>query len=451
VWHYAQAHARLLPELGRKMREQDFTTIASDGLLPHRHTNKSPAADGHFGTILNTYREHLCSVDDTWLKEQWPKIKKTMQWAIEHWDPNRDGFMQNTQHNTLDGAFDGCSSWIGSLYLSALEATARMSETMGEPSLAADYRKIRESGKKIQNERLWNGEYYVQEVGQTRGQDYLDGCHIDQILGEWWADQVGIDRNFPRERSRKALESLLKHNFLMDFHGHSLKPRQYCEVDDGGMKMITWPKNPQPIPGMKYGDEVMTGFEYGAAASLIQNGMLREGLMVIKRIVDRYDGRLRTEGVTDMKNGPWGYSGNPFGDDECGKFYGRSLSVWSVLLALQGFEYDGPAGRIGFKPRLNPQDHSSFFTAAKGYGLFTQVQDANQLSASLDLREGQLRLTEVVLALAGGKSLESVAVELAGNEMETRCDVKDGEVRLLLQSPVVMKAGQRLDIRVALA
>jgi len=215
--------------------------------------------------------------------------------------------------------------------------------------------------------------------------------------------------------------------------------------------MITWPKNTQPIPGMKYGDEVMTGFEYGAAASLIQNGMLREGLMVIKRIADRYDGRMRTDGVTEMKNGPWGYSGNPFGDDECGKFYGRSLSVWSALLTLQGFIYDGPAGRIGFKPRLNPQDHSSFFTGAEGYGLFTQVQDANQLSASLDLLEGQLRLTEVVLALAGGKRFESVAVELAGNELETRFDVKDGEVKLLLQSPVVLKAGQRLDIRVALA
>ncbi|WP_372723407.1 GH116 family glycosyl-hydrolase, partial [Novipirellula sp.] len=347
VWHYAQAHARLLPELGRKMREQDYSTLTPDGLLPHRHTNKSPAADGHFGTILNSYREHLCTTDNQWLQLQWPNIKKAMEWGIDHWDPNRDGYMQNIQHNTLDGAFTGCSSWIGTLYLSALEAGARMADIMGEPDTAAEYRRIRKSGKKLQNERLWNGEYYIQEVGPERAQDYLDGCHIDQILGEWWAGQVGIDANYPPDRSRKAMQSLLKYNFLADFHGQSLKPRQYCEVDDGGMKMITWPKNPQPIPGMKYGDEVMTGFEYGAAVTMIQNGMLREGLMVIKAIADRYNGRLRTEGVTDMKNGPWGYSGNPFGDDECGKYYGRSLSVWSALIALQGFIYDGPAGRIG--------------------------------------------------------------------------------------------------------
>ncbi|WP_345684281.1 GH116 family glycosyl hydrolase [Novipirellula caenicola] len=448
VWHYAQGHARLFPELGRKMREQDFSTMVPSGLLPHRHTNKSPAADGHFGTILNCYREHLCATDNQWLQSQWPNIKKAMEWGIDHWDPNRDGYMQHIQHNTLDGAFTGCSSWIGTLYLSALEAAARMAEVMGEPDMAAEYRKIRQSGKKLQNERLWNGEYYIQEVGAERAQDYLDGCHIDQILGEWWAGQVGIDRNYPEDRSRKAMESLLKYNFLADFHGQSLKPRQYCEVDDGGMKMITWPKNPQPIPGMKYGDEVMTGFEYGAAVTMMQNGMLREGLMVIKTIADRYNGRLRTEGVTNMKNGPWGYSGNPFGDDECGKYYGRSLSVWSALIALQGFIYDGPAGRIGFQPIFSPEDHASFFTVAEGYGLFTQARKANTLQASIHVAEGQLRLTEVSLGLAEGAEAKAVDLKLDGKPISSRQETKDAAVHVLMNIPIVLKAGQQLEMQV---
>lgn len=452
VWHYAQAHARLLPELGRLMREQDYDRQLASGLIPFRHlhtTNDRAAADGFYGTILNTYREHLCSKDSNWLKSQWPMVKKGMDWSIKYWNPSRDGFMETEQHNTLDGVITGCSSWIGSLYLSALEAAARMADIMDDRESAAEYRRIRASGKKLQNERLWNGEYYIQEVGKTRIQDYLDGCHIDQILGEWWADQVDIDRNFPRERSRKAMESLLKHNFLMDFHGHSLKPRQYCEVDDGGMKMITWPRNPQPIPGMKYGDEVMTGFEYGAAASLIQNGMPREGLMVIKRIVDRYNGRLRTEGVTEMNNGAWGYSGNPFGDDECGKFYVRSLSVWSALLALQGFIYDGPAGRIGFRPVLNPENHASFFTVAEGYGLFSQKQGANQLKASIDLREGELRLTEIILG-TGGQRSQSAQASLDGEFVNALVETRDGEVTLQLQSPLVLRADQKLEIKAEL-
>jgi len=194
----------------------------------------------------------------------------------------------------------------------------------------------------------------------------------------------------------------------------------------------------------------MTGFEYGAAVSLIRNGMLKEGLMVIKVIYDRYNGRLRTEGVTDMKNGPWGYSGNPFGDDECGKYYGRSLSVWSALLALQGFIYDGPAGRIGFRPRWKPENHASMFTTAEGYGLFTQIQDSSKLTTSLDLREGKLHLTEVVLALPEGKPPKSVTVKFAGNTVKSRFDVKGAELRLALPRPLVLKAGQQFDIQVEL-
>ena len=453
VWQYAQAHARLLPELGRLIRQQDFDTQRPDGLIPNRHTSeKEAAADGFFANILNTYREHLCSVDDTWIKSVWPHVKKAMDWGIHHWDPNRDGYMQNTQHNTLDGAFTGCSSWIGTIYLAALEAAARMAEIAGDDKLAADYRTIRESGRKLQNDRLWNGEYYIQKVGKKREQDYLDGCHIDQLLGEWWADQVGIDPAYPADRSRTAMESLLKHNFLADFQGQSLKPRQYCESTDGGMKMITWPKNPQPIPGMKYGDEVMTGFEYGAAVTLMQNGMLREGLMAIKIISDRYDGRLRTKGVSDFANGPWGYSGNPFGDDECGKFYGRSLSVWSALTALQGFHYDGPKARIGFKPRINEDDHVSFFTAAKGYGLFRQVRKAGKLNALIEVAEGEVRVMEIVLS-PGDKQPQTVQVFTGRKEArvggEVDFEVKDGGVHVRLPEPVMLLAGQSLEVEIS--
>ncbi len=445
VWQYAQGHARLFPELGRIMRHQDFAQQKPTGLFPNRHGGGEAAADGFFGTILNIYREHLCSADDTWVKEKWPDVKNAMAFGMEEWDPNHDGFLQNRQHNTLDGKMWGCSSWIGSLYLSALEAAARIADIAGDSQTAAEYRAVRASGRKMQNERLWNGEYYIQEVGVKREQDYLDGCHIDQLLGDWWAGQLGIDPGFPQDRSRTAMKSLFKYNYLADSHGQSLKPRQYYEAEDGGTKMITWPKNPQPIPGMKYGDEVMTGFEYAAAATMMQNGLLDEGLILFKTVYDRYDGRLRTEGVTDLDVAAWGYSGNPFGDDECGKYYGRSLSSWSALLVLQGFIYDGPAGRIGFRPRWQPENHTSFFTGAEGYGLFSQTLEKGRLNASIDLKDGQLRLTEIVLAAPKAGSAQ---LTLAGKPVASSFSVQDGDVILKLQNPLLLKAGQKLDIQV---
>lgn len=447
VWHYAQAHARLLPELGRIMRKQDYDMQLADGLIPYRHSNTKSAADGHFGTILNTYREHQCSADDSWLKSQWPRVKKAVEWGINEWDPNRIGFMSNTQHNTLDGNITGCSSWIGSLYLTSLEAAARMADIVGEPQTAKEYRAIRESGKKLQNKRLWNGEYYIQEEGKERFQDYLDGCHIDQLLGEWWADQLNIDRNYPRERAQQAMSALLKYNFRADFYGQSLKPRQYCEIEDGGMKMITWPRGQQPIPGMKYGDEVMTGFEYGAAVTMMQNGMIDEGLMLLKVVADRYDGRLRTEGVSNVVNGPWGYSGNPYGDDECGKYYGRSLSVWSALTALQGFIYDGPAGLIGFRPILQPENHASFFSVAQGYGLFEQTQSNNALTAVIAMREGSVHLSEVVLGVKAAP--KKISAKYAGAVVDVKHAYQKGEVTIQLARSLSIKADENLEIHIA--
>ncbi|MDF7823593.1 GH116 family glycosyl-hydrolase [Pontiellaceae bacterium B12227] len=449
VWHYAQAHARLFPELGRKMREEDFAQMAPDGriLMRHSHPN-SNAADGHLGTLLNAYREHLCSVDNTWLNEQWPHIEKAIDFAMNKWDPNKDGFMSGRQDNTLDGHLFGCTSWMGSMYLTALEAVARMAEIQNDPPLAEALRGIRASGKKLQNERLWNGEYYIQTRGKQRSGDYLDGCSIDQLLGEWWGEQLGIDPNYPLDRRAQAMVSLLKYNFCANFHGMSLTPRQFATLDDAGLKILTWPQGPQPVPSTRYADEVMTGFEYGAGVSMIQNGMQREGLMVIKAIYDRYDGRLRTEGIT-LGGGAQGYTGNPFADDECGKFYSRSLSVWSALLALQGFDYDGPAGRIGFAPRWQPEDHASFFTVAEGYGLFTQELKNQQLNASIDLREGQLRLTEVELALPAGMKPITVKVKSGGQAVGLRFEVKDEKLLILFKHPLVLKAGQKLDVQMA--
>ncbi len=448
VWHYAQGHARLFPELGRKMREQDFAQQKTNGLIPFRHYREDDAADGLFGTVLNAYREHQCSTDNTWLQKHWAQIKKTMDGGIAHWNPSQDGFLETVQHNTLDGAMTGCSSWIGTLYLSALEAAARMAEIVNDDASAKKYRKIRNSGKKLQNDKLWNGEYYIQKVGNQRIQDYLDGCHIDQILGEWWSDQLDMDRNYPKDRAKKAMQSLLKYNFFTNFHGKSLKPRQYSTIDDGGMKMITWPKGNQPIPGMKYGDEIMTGFEYAAAATMIQNDMLKEGLVVLKTVADRYNGVLRTDGVTKMDTGPWGYSGNPFGDDECGKYYGRSLSVWSVLFALQGFAYDGPKKYVKFKPVFKPENHTSFFIVSEGYGLYAQTLNNKSLNASLEVKEGKITLKNIHLSLQKGQKVTSAKAKINGSTIALKIEEKEEGINLQFSKEITVLPKRKLEIQI---
>ena len=215
------------------------------------------------------------------------------------------------------------------------------------------------------------------------------------MLGQWWANQLQLGDLYPKETVKKTMDAVYKYNFKANFEGIRQYPREFTKPDEAGLLMITWPKGGRPNPHTSYADEVMSGFEYAAAATMMQSGNLTEGLTVLKAVSDRYTGELKVG--YDGPWGNWGYSGNPFGDDECGKFYSRAMSIWSVLLATQGFEYNGPEHTIGFNPLWQPDNHISFFTTAKGWGNFSQHRSEKIQKNSFHLVYGQLALEKVNL------------------------------------------------------
>jgi non-lysosomal glucosylceramidase len=445
VWHYAQAHARLFPEIGRRMREQAFAHQYEDGGLQHRQMGAHPVCDGQMGDILGAYREHLLSPDAAWLDAQWPAVQNAMEYVINRWDADEDGLFTGPQFNTLDSELGGATTWMGSLYCAALDACARMALLQGDTALADRYDTIRRDAAKNQNDLLWNGQYYIQVPDENPLHDYRTGCAIDQLLGEWWARQLGLDWIYPEDRAASALRALIEHNFQPDFHGVPQIPRKFVSDADAGMQMIAWPEGERrPLPHILYADEVMTGFEYSAAGAMIQHGLLREGLMVAKAIADRYDGRRRTD-VTDAVHASWGYTGNPFGDDECGKFYARAMSVWSLLTACQGFHYDGPAGVLSFDPVWQPEDHASFFTVAEGWGLYTQRAGM----ATLDLRHGRLFLNTFSVTGAPGLDADNVRVAVrAGETPRWEASAEDGRLTVAFPDGLTLTEGQVLEITV---
>lgn len=451
VYHYAQAHAHLFPSLAKKMREQAFSDQREDGFLSNRFRYGQEATDGMCGEILCSYREYLKSSSADWITANWPHVRKTMEYVIKRWDSDEDGVLSGLQHNTLDTEMSGNSPWLGSLYLSALEASEKMSELQHDQALCQHYRAIRVSGAQKQNDRLWNGQFYIQiPDANLPSHNIITGCSIDQVLGEWWANQLGLEGHYPVERIHSAMNSLLRYNFRCNFVGVEQKPRKFVADQDAGMQMMCWPnKWDRPAEPTPYGDEVMTGFEYSAAATMIQFGMLKEGLMVTKAIYDRYDGRLRTD-LTAMDVASWGYSGNPFGDDECGKFYGRAMSVWSVMLACQGYYYDGPEKIIGFDPKWQPENHASFFTGAQGWGSFEQKRSNASQKNTIKIAYGKLDVAEIRLALALGRKADASNITISGLSVSAKLVQDKDKVVLKFKEPVTIDAGKVLDITLSL-
>ena len=450
VWNYEMTLARLFPPLERTMRETEWLIQQHpSGYLPHRvllpiylprateHSLKgpdSPALDGLLGGILKTYREYRAGGDPAWLATVWPGVKRALDYLWTAHDPERAGVITGEQPNTYDISIYGLNSFIGTLYLAALLSASAMAGPMNEPALAAECRAAYEHGRAELDTRLWNGEYYVQDVDFEKypEQNFGLGCHSDHLLGQWWAHQLGLGHVLPEAHTASAAGAIFAHNFRQDFHGIRQAPRVFVADDDAGLVVCTWPRGGRPAVPTEYSDEVWTGLEYEVAALLLYEGQPEPALRILEAARARHDGRKE----------------NPWNDVECGDHYVRAMAAWSVLEAALGLDYDAAAGSLGFAPNWSPDEIRAPFVTAHGWGTFTQSRAANSQAATLFVAHGQLTLNRLRLAVSG--PARSAVVSLDGQTVALRLSETNGAASLEFAEPLTLAAGQTLAIAIAL-
>lgn len=446
VWHYAQAHARLFPLMGRTIREQSFNGIKKTGALPYRQPKGSFAFDGQLGEILSAYREHLLTENNEWLREQYPSIKNALNYVIKTYDKDKDGWLNSaSKHTTYDASMSGNPSFLTSLYLAGLRAGTAMANIADDKKQAKIWKKIADKSAKVQANRLFNGRYFIQIPGGHPATDYDTGCQSDQLLGQWWAYQIGLGNLYPRYQIKSAIEHILKYNFKATLKNHNQGSRLFALPSEAGFIGTTWSAGERPKTASGYSDEIWTTYEYTIGAALLRQELTRDALTILKAGYDRYDGTLRTDYPSKSGWGNFGFSGNPFGDDECGQFYGRALSNWSVLLAAQGFSYNGPKNEIGFAPTWQPHNHRSFFSTAKGWGLFTQKADDTVQKSIIKITYGSLTVKKINLTC---DDTAKNKMTVTYNDTKINVDFKAvGErVEIDLKDTLILKAGDVVEV-----
>jgi len=445
VWHYAQAVARLFPELERDLRERtDFGIGFNDetGAVGHRgEFARGAADDGQAGVILRSYREHQMTPNNEFLKRNWSRIKRAVEYLIDK-DANDDGMIEGAQPNTLDAAWYGKIAWLTSLYLAALRAGEEMAIEMGDKDFAKRTRAIYEKGSKRIVELLWNGEYFIQ-IPDPKHLDAIGadtGCYIDQVFGQSWAFQVGLGRLYSAEHIKKALESLWKYSFAPDvgpFKAVYKRGRPYALAGDGGLIMCSWPKGGKREGWKKhwqfmYFNECMTGFEYQVAGHMIREGMLEEGLAITLAIHDRYDAALR----------------NPYNEIECSDHYARAMASFGVYLSACGYEYHGPKGLLAFAPKLNPENFTAAFTAAEGWGTFSQQRDTSKQIERIQIKYGKLSVRAIRFELAEGTRPARATVSLNNRKVKADFDFRENRVNIDLTEDVELDTESTLIVQI---
>ncbi len=441
VWYYAQAPARLFPALERSVRErQDFADgigfdPATGGVYTRGEFRGDFVLDGQAGNVLRVYREHLMSPDSAFLQRNWPKTKQALDWLIRQ-DGNNDGIIDGWQSTTLDcGFWWGAMSWTSSLYLAALLAGEAMAREMGEENLASHFRTIANASSKNLTAQLWNGEYFIHKPDRRQTKSFVigNGCHIDQVYGQAWANQVGLGRVLPAEHTRSALRAIWKYNFTPDvgpYRKENPGGRWYAMAGEGGVIMTTWPHGDRENPtvmegamsiGVGYLNECMSGFEHQVAGHMIGEGLVTEGLAVERAIHDRYHAAHR----------------NPWNEVECGDHYSRAMASYGVFLEACGFEYHGPRAHIGFTPRLTKENFRAAFTSAEAWGTIHQTTH----EAGITVKWGKLRVKSLALNIPA-----ATRVTANGQTVEFRQEKIDGKRLLTLAKEVLVPAGQLLHV-----
>lgn len=421
VWNYAQAVAHLFPALERSLRETEFTFGQDDRghqnfrvpipIQPAGHSFHA-AVDGQLGGIVKTYREWRISGDTAWLRTWWPKVRASLDYCIETWDPRHVGWVEEPHHNTYDIEFWGPSGMAASFYLGALHAAVAMGRVLDEK--VDFYDELRTKGEARINAELFNGEYYFQKVewknlraknpadALSFGQDwgggyspearallekegpkyqYGTGCLSDGVVGAWLALASGLGHVLDREKVKSHLRAVHRYNLRQNLSTHVNPQRPtYANGSDGGLLLCSWPRGGKPALPFVYSDEVWTGIEYQAAAHMIMLGLVEEGLEVVRTCRARYDGKTR----------------NPFDEYEWGHWYARAMASYSLLQALSGARYDAVEHVLYLTPAVRG-DFRSFLATATGYGT-VGVRDGKPF---LDVRSGAIAVDRIAYTAAG--------------------------------------------------
>ncbi|MFN7999214.1 MAG: GH116 family glycosyl-hydrolase [Bryobacteraceae bacterium] len=457
VWNYETVTQHLFPSLARSLRESAFGFSEDDqGAMRHRQMLPDgkerygyAAADGQMGQIMKTYLDWKMSGDRDWLEEIWPRVQLgiSFAWVPGGWDAKRTGVADGVQHNTYDVEFYGPNPQCGIYYLGALRACEEMARAMGDEKAAADYRKLFESGSKWIDENLFNGKYYIQKVrGIPRDQiakatvsdmgsehpdkpDYQvgDGCLVDQLMGQYIADVVGLGPLLDPKHMESALKSIYQYNYRRTMFEHESVQRTYVLNDEAALLICDYGTGKRPEIPFPYFAEAWTGLEYMAAAQMIWAGMVREGVETFENTRRRYDGERR----------------NPWDEAECGHHYARAMSAWSGVLALGGFRYHAGEKSVGLAPRVNQAKFSCVWSAGMGWGTFSHTVENGKRRVTVSVAEGMLPVKTVALA-AGPAGATTVTLGTKAVEHEVKRDAA-GTV-FAMKEAVTVKPGEELVI-----
>ncbi|GAB1606053.1 non-lysosomal glucosylceramidase-like [Argonauta hians] len=215
--------------------------------------------------ILQVFRDYNALKDEQYLKDMYPKVKNIMTQALK-WDTDGDGIIDNG--GFADQTFDawtatGASAYCGGIWLAALRFIVEMARILQDKDTEMKFHEILHQGMESFDKKLWNGSYYNYDYSNKPHHDTIMAA---QLIGQWYIRASGIDDNlvFPPDKVKSVLSFIYEHNVMKLNNGNS------GAVNGGRLDSLIDTSNCQS-------EEFWVGIIYSLAATMIQEGMVKEG------------------------------------------------------------------------------------------------------------------------------------------------------------------------------
>ncbi|MBN1893971.1 hypothetical protein JW906_05730 [bacterium] len=366
--------------------------------------------------VILVLRDYFWTGDLDYLKEMWPSVKKAIGYVLNERDKDGDGHpdMEGIMSSYDNFPMYGTAAYIQSQWLCALSAAAEGADILGDRQAAKKYRDQLVSGKRLFEERLWNGGYYRlynSPAGEHQGTD--EGCLTDQLVGQWLAGLLGLDPVAEPERVRTAQKSILEMSYKPDF----------------GLRNCSWTGDRfwHDVDKDIWVDQANTcwsGVELAFSSFLLYQGLYREAMDVIRTVDDRY----RKAGLY-------------FNHQECGGHYYRPMSAWAILNGMLGLS--GRGDILSFSPNMPEKDFCVFF-AMPGFTAH-YVSRLGGKAADIRVLSGECRLRGLNLS---GANFSASGLKARIDEKRVKADIlqKDGQAVVRFGKEQRLTEGQALSV-----
>ena len=399
----------LFPELKLSQMRRMLKFQKPNGQVPHNYEGDFNHVDNGWDRVdlnpdyvMMVYLNYVWTADHDYLTYMWPHLVKAMDYTVSL-DTNGDGLPdKDTSLQTYDTwGLRGSPSYVGSIWIGALQAAIQIAEALKQPQSAAQWKATLAKASESFDRLLFNGEYYDLWVAGAKRDDV---CMAAQNTGQWFNHLIGLPTTISHANLDSALRSIWKYNFN----------------PETGLRNASAPRGKRHLlilDNLQAGG-VWSGIEYAFASFLMDYGHYAQGAALVAAVNRRY---LR--------------AGMPWNHVECGDHYSRPMSSWTTLLAATGFKPNMPQQTLTVSPSA-PGDFHAPWATNQGFGRISRRGMALQLRCL----SGQIRFQILRVNLP---AVNRGAI-INGKKPLQRVTHEDGITVITYDQPLTVSAGQTL-------